>query len=103
MDPHDRAPARPLGRKPPPQGARALLVAVVLLFALAGVMGWLVASGVSRGETTYPSKRAFLRRSVLRQQEPGMYWVSVGIYTVVGCGALTLAVLGLRAGRRLHR
>ena len=89
------------GRKAPPQGARALLVAVLLLFALAGCMSWLVIAGVRRGETYLPTRTAYLRRTVVRQQEPAMFWASVGIYGAVGLGALTLGALGVRAGRRL--
>ena len=85
---------------PPPAGQRALLVAVLLLFAVAGAMGWLVTRGVVRGETFYPSKRAYLRRAVSREQEPGMFWVSIGVYAVIGAGTLTLGVLGVRARHR---
>ena len=92
-----RAPAAP------PAERRALLLAVLLLFALAGAMAWLVTAGVSRGETSYPSQRATLRRSVSRQQEPGMFWVSVGVYATIGAGALTLGLLGVRAGLRLGK
>jgi hypothetical protein len=95
------APAR--SAAPPPAGQRALLVAVLLLFALAGAMGWLVTRGVARGETYYPTKRAYLRRTVSRGQEPTMFWVSIGLYAVVGAGALTLGTLGVRAGRRLGK
>ena len=92
-----RAPA------PAPAGARALLVAVLLLFALAGAMAWLVARGVSRGETSYASPRATLRRTVVRQQEPGLFWVSIGVYAAIGAAALTLGSLGVREGRRLGK
>jgi len=92
-------PARPSAS--PPAGMRALLVAVLLLFALAGTMGWLVTRGVSRGETSYPSQRATLRRPVSRQEEPGMFWVSIGIYATIGAGALTLGLFGARAAWRL--
>jgi hypothetical protein len=75
---------------------RALLVAVLLLFLLAGSMGWLVTRGVARGETHLPIKGGF-RRTVSRTQEPAMFWVSIGIYATVGTGALALGALGLRA------
>ena len=82
-------------------GKRALLLAVVLLFALATAMGGLVARGVMRGETCLPMKRAVLRRTVLRAQEPVMFWTSVGVYAVIGAGALVLGTLSVREGRRL--
>ena len=104
VEPNVSPPARPpRAPAPPPAGARALLVAVLLLFALAGAMAWVVTRGVSRGETSYPSKRATLRRTVSRQQEPGMFWVSIGVYAVIGAGALTLGALGVREGRRLGK
>jgi hypothetical protein len=85
---------------PPRIGNRALLVAVLVLFALAAAMGWLVTTGVARGETYLPLKQATLRRTVSRVQEPVTFWVSIGIYAVVGAGALALGVPGARAGRR---
>lgn len=93
------APARKAA--PPVAGKRALLVAVLLLFAIAGGMGLLVTRGLARGETYLPTKRAFLRRTVSRQQEPGMYWVSIGVYAAIGAATLTLGALGVREGRRL--
>ena len=98
------APARPATRRasPPQSGTRALLVAVILLFALAGAMGWLTARGLARGETYLANKRSYLRRMVSREQEPGLYWLSIGVYAAIGAGALTLGALGVRAGRRLR-
>jgi hypothetical protein len=87
---------------PRPSETRALLLAVVLLFALAGAMGWLSARGLARGETYLASKRSFLRRTVSREQEPGLFWLSIGVYAAIGAGALTLGALGVRAGRRLR-
>jgi len=81
-------------------GNRALLVAVLALLVLAGAMGWLVTSGVARGETYLPLKQATLRRSVSRAQEPVTFWMSIGVYAAMGAGALALGVLGGRAGRR---
>ena len=79
------------------QEGRALLGAVILLFLLAGFMGWLVTSGVTRGETRLPIKGAGSRRTVSRTQQPAMFWVSIGIYATVGTGALALGALGVRA------
>ena len=80
---------------------RALVIAVLLCFILAGGAGWFVARGVTRGETYLPIKQAYLRRTVLREREPAMFWVSIGVYAAVGAGALVLGVLGVREGRRL--
>ena len=88
---------------PLPQGMVALVVAVVLLLVLAGWMAWLVTDGVVRGETIYLARRAFLRRPVSRLQEPAMFWLCIGVLSAVGAGALTLAVLGIREGRRIVR
>lgn len=84
------------------QGMRALLVSVALLFALAGGMGWLVARGLARGETTLAIPRASHRRPVSRDQEPAMYWFLVSLYGAIGAGALVLGTLGLREARRLR-
>jgi len=81
-------------------GSRALLGAVLVLNGLAAAMGWLVTSGVARGETYLPVKSAVLRRTVSREREPVTFWVSIGMYAAIGAGALTLGVLGARAGRR---
>ena len=100
-DPHPPPRAAPPKRMAPlPVEKRALLLAVLLLFVIAGAMGWLVTRGVVRGETYYPSKRASLRRVVSRAREPGMFWISIGVYGAIGAGSLTLGVLGVRAGRR---
>jgi hypothetical protein len=85
----------------PVAGKRALLVAVLLLFAIAGGMGLLVTRGLARGETYLPTKRSFLRRTVSREQEPGTFWLSIGVYAAIGAATLTLGALGVREGRRL--
>lgn len=102
----DPAPAPALPRanhatRRPVQGMRALVIAVVLLLALSGGMSWLVIQGLSNGHTTLPMKRATLQRQVTRVDEPVMYWVSIGIYTTIGLGALGLGIWGLRERRRL--
>jgi len=84
----------------PAAGNRALLVAVLVLLVVAAAMGWLVTSGVARGETYLPLKQATLRRTVSRAQEPVTFWMSIGVYSAIGAGALALGVLGGRAGRR---
>lgn len=93
-----RAPAQQ--RSAPRAGSRALLVAVLLLFAFAATMGWIVAIGVARGETRLPVKRPVVRRTISRAQEPMMFWTSIGVYAAIGAGALALGVLGAREGRR---
>ena len=85
----------------PIQGMRALLVAILLMLAISGGMGWLVATGISRGVTTLPHKWASVRRPVVRVNEPAMYWVSISIYAAIGLGALALGVWGMRERRRL--
>lgn len=85
---------------PPRDGSRALSVAVLVLCVLAAAMAWLVASGVVGGETYLPLKRAVLRRTVSRVQDPVMFWISIGIYAAIGAGALVLAALGVREQRR---
>jgi len=86
-----------------PSGKRALFIAVLMLFAVAGGMGWLVTRGVVGGETYYPNTRPSLRRMVSRPREPVMFWASIGVYAIIGAGTLTLGVLGVRAGRRLGK
>ena len=84
----------------PGAGSRALLVVVLVLLMLAATMSWLVARGVARGETYLPLKQATLRRTVSREQEPVTFWISIGLYAAIGAGALSLGVVGGRAGRR---
>src|SRR4051812_284039 len=73
-----------------PSGTRALFIAVVMLFAVAGGMGWLVTRDLVRGETHYPTTRPSLRRVVSRPREPVMFWTSIGLYAMIGAGTLTL-------------
>jgi hypothetical protein len=89
-------------RRPPPQGYNALIGGVLVMFLIAAVMGWLVTTGVSRGETRLPLKLASLRRPVARAQEPAMFWTSIGIYFGIGAGTLVLGALGVREARRLR-
>lgn len=96
--PRPNPPPRPRGD---PHGARALLLAIALLFALAGGMGWLVVRGVTTGEVPIPIKQATLRRTASRQSEPAMFWFATGLYALVGAGALGLGGLGVREWRKL--
>lgn len=98
------APLRAAPAKPtPPQGRRALLLASALLLALAAAMGGLVMRGLASGETRLPVKQSSLRRPISRQQEPAMFWTSIGLYAAVGTSSLSLGALGLRAFARLSR
>ena len=87
----------------PVQGSRALLLVVVLLFAMAAATGWLAIRGIQKNETTIPLPRSSVRRTVERDQDRVMYWVSIGIYATLSAGTFTLGVLGARALRRLGR
>ena len=78
----------------------ALLLVIAILLGVTAIMGWLVGSGLSKGETFFPSKRATQQRNVSRQQEPVTFWISIGVYTAIGASTLALGVLGARAGRR---
>ena len=93
-------PSAPPSRAAPPAGHRTLLAVVAGLFLLAALMGWLVATGVARGETRLPLKRQSLRRPVTRAAEPATYWLSISVYAAVGTGLLWLGVLGARAARQ---
>jgi len=95
--PSNRPAAAPRTAKAaPPNGRRALLAAVLLLFVLSGTMGWLAARGIQRGQTTLPLRRATLRRTVARAEEPAMFWLSIGIYAAISAGALGVGALGVR-------
>lgn len=83
------------------QGRGALLLAVLLLFALAGAMGWVSVRGLSTGVTHLPLRQASLRRPVERQQESATFWLAIGMYSALGIGALTLGLLGAREWRRM--
>jgi hypothetical protein len=86
--------------KLPSRQVRAQLFVAALLLGLAGAMAWLVAEGVATGDTLLPLKQATLRRTVLRDDDPLMFWVSIGIYAVVGLGAAGLVAWGIGQSRR---
>jgi hypothetical protein len=90
------AAARPGRRRP----NTALLIAVTLLLAATMGMGWLVGSGLSKGETYFPTKRPTQRRVVVRQEEPATFWASLGIYAAIGAGTLGLAAWLVRESIR---
>jgi hypothetical protein len=90
------ATARPGRLKP----NTALLIAVTVLLAVTVSMGWLVGSGLSKGETYLPTKHGTQRRVVIRQEEPAMFWSSLGLYSVFGAGTLGLAAWLVRESLR---
>lgn len=77
----------------------ALLGALVVLLGLAGWMGWLVAQGLGIGKMPFPSSKSALRRTVVRESEPAMFWVCLGLYAGAGAGSLGLIVWGWRQTR----
>jgi len=54
-------------------------------------------SGVENGEIRPPLKSASQRRPILPSEEPAMFWFSLGMYSVLGVGVLTLPVWSTRA------
>jgi hypothetical protein len=78
------------------QQRAAFIAFVVILLAITGGMGWLVKSGLERGETFLPSKRASQQRVLLRQLEPSSFWAAIGVYTLIGLGSGSLALWSLR-------
>jgi hypothetical protein len=76
------------------------LLAVALLLALATGMAWLVYDGVGSGETIFPSKSTTQRRAVFRADEPMLFWVSIGLYALVGLGCVSIVGWGLVQARR---
>ena len=81
----------------------AALVAALLLLGLAGGTAWLTFDGVGRGETILPVKSALQRRSVLRAQEPVLFWVSIGLYASIAAGSAGLVGWGVVQARRDQR
>lgn len=63
-----------------------MLLAIILVLAIAGGMGWLVKSGLQKGTTFFPSKQVSQQRPVSRQQEPATFWLAIGL----GAGGLGL-------------
>jgi hypothetical protein len=80
--------------------ARALLVFIIIMLGIAGGTGWLVARGLARGETWFPSKHSSQQRVVDRAQEPVMFWLSLVGYGVLCCGATGFAAWLAREGMR---
>lgn len=70
------------------------------MLGIAGGTGWLVARGLAQGETWFPSKRISPHRVVGRAREPAMFWMAVGVYGVLCCGAAGFAGWLAREGMR---
>jgi hypothetical protein len=82
------------------QGA-AMMAVILILIGVAGGMGWLVAQGISRGETKMPSKHASHRRVLKREAEPVSFWAALGVYGLVGLGSGVWAGWFVREAWRL--
>ena len=95
------APRSAAGRKPAPQGYRALLLAVVLLLALSAAAGGMAWRGVQNGETTLRIPRTSVSRPVQRSEDPAMFWVIIGIFGTVTGVALALGLLAAREAGRM--
>ena len=102
-----RPAARAVGDRVTPQQVAVVGLFVAVFIALAAGMFWLVNDGLGKGETHFPTKRATLRRLVSRQQEPAMFWVSIGLYAAIGlgssCGALWFTREGWKAALKCRR
>jgi len=85
-----------------PSQVRALRIAIVFMMLVALGMAWLVARGIMTGVTFLPAKRTTFQRVISQANDPAMFWVSIGLYALVGIGALALGVWGLREGARLR-
>jgi len=96
------AAARPRAVGATPSAWRALSVAVASLFGLALGAGWLVWNGLEQGETWLPTRLSASRRTLLRAEEPALFWASLGVYAALGLLCCGLGAYLLREGRRLR-
>lgn len=99
----DGAPSAPAGNIPAVRGSArdqsgsvsqqmlALVAFVGVLLAFAGYMGWNLMGGLDTQTVTLPIPREALQRPVLRDQEPMLFWFSMGIYFAAGAAALWVA------------
>jgi hypothetical protein len=83
------------------QGAAMAAVILILLGVSVG-MGWLVAQGISQGETKMPSKQASHRRVLKREEEPVSFWAALGVCGLVGLGSGVWAGWFVREAWRLR-
>jgi hypothetical protein len=84
------------------QGA-AMTAVILILMGVSGGMGWMVAQGISQGETKMPSKRALHRRVLKREGEPVSFWAALGVYAMVGLGSGVGAGWFLREAWRMTK
>ena len=82
------------------QGA-AMAAVILILMGVSVGMGWLVAQGISQGETKMPSKHASHRRVLKREEEPVSFWAALGVYGLVGLGSGVWAGWFVREAWRL--
>lgn len=102
VEPSANPPVVKTSRPAPVRGMGALLLVIVLMLTISGITAGLVTSGIAKGETMLPLKRATLRRTVIRAEEPGLYWLSIGVYAVIGLGTLGLGVWCIGERRKIQ-
>lgn len=83
-----------------PGQKRALILVLAILLSITGGAPWLVNKSIASGSVWLPMKRASLQREVVREKEPALFWTSVGIYSAIGLGSLSLAICMLRWSRK---
>jgi len=87
--------------QPSPARQRLVLWLVIsIMMCIAGGLIWLATSGIQNGETYLPSSKPSQRRTIIRQDEPATYWLSIGIYGLAG---LASAAAGLWLTRQALR
>ncbi|HCN77044.1 MAG TPA: hypothetical protein DIT13_07610 [Verrucomicrobiales bacterium] len=79
-----------------------LLGMLLALLAVVAFMGWQVKGGFENGQIRLPVKGG-LRRTVVREAEPALFWTCMGIHLVVGGGSLGLAVWLAAQGLKTRR
>jgi hypothetical protein len=80
----------------------AMAAVILILIGVSGGMGWMVAQGISQGETKMPSKHASHRRVLTREEEPVSFWAALGVYGLVGLGSGVWAGWFVREAWRLR-
>lgn len=81
----------------------AVVASVAFLLAIAGWMGWLVKRGIETGEVPFLAARGVPHRTVVRQQEPVMFWTCVGLYGAIGTGSVGLIAWGFSVAAKDSR